>query len=127
MTQDERHALLELLDHSDRWCQDHEARDATGTPTSFDADDAVAWDLTGALCRLFGWDRACALFGQFDRHINGKQGSVLLSRDTGIGAMVALQTFNDDPNRTYAEIRSCIDSMPIWTSGTRADAATPDP
>lgn len=124
MTQDERQSLLDLLSTPDRWCQDFEARDASSAPTCFDADDAVSWDLTGALCRLFGWDRACALFGQFDRHINGKRVSVLLSRDNGIGAMVALQTFNDAPERTYAEIRDCIEKMPIWTSGTRSETAS---
>lgn len=119
MTNEERQAILDLLTDEAHWCQDYEARDDAGKPTCFDADDAVAWDLTGALCRLFGWDRACALFGQIDRHINGKQTPVLLSRDTGIGAMVALQTFNDHPERTFAEIRNCIDSMPIWSSGAR--------
>lgn len=119
MTQDEKQALLALLDSEPRWCRDFEARDANGTPTCFDADDAVAWDLTGALCRLFGWERACSLFGQFDRHVNGKRTPVLLSRDNGIGAMVALQTFNDRPETTYANVVECIESMPIWTSGAR--------
>ncbi|MCB9853422.1 MAG: hypothetical protein H6819_10035 [Phycisphaerales bacterium] len=119
MTQDERQALLDLLDEESRWCRDFEARNVNGQSTCFDSDDAVAWDLTGAICRLFGWERACALFGQFDRHINGKHTPVLLSRDNGIGAMVSLQTFNDNPETTYADVRNCIDSMPIWSSGSR--------
>lgn len=123
MTEPEKQALLGLLDTPDHWCKDLEARKADGTGTSFDAEDAVAWDLTGALCRLFGWNRARVLFGQFDRHIRGRRVAVLLSRDDGIRAMVALQTFNDHPDRTFSQIQGAIVSMPIWSSGARTNSA----
>jgi hypothetical protein len=125
MMQEERQALLSLLEQEAHWCREAEARNAAGEPTQFDDDDAVAWDLTGALCKLFGWERACSLFGQFDRHINGKRVPVLLTRDNGIGAMVALQVFNDRAETTFADVRGCIDSMPIWSSGTRTSTETP--
>ncbi|HPF38329.1 MAG TPA: hypothetical protein P5081_15915 [Phycisphaerae bacterium] len=119
MTQEERQGLLDLLNDESRWCRDFEARDSNGDPTCFDSDDAVSWDLTGAICRLCGWDRALALFGQFARHINGRRTSVLLSRDNGVGAMGELQVFNDHPETTFDDIRRQIDSMPIWSPGGR--------
>ena len=126
MMPEERQALLSLLDDEPHWCREFEARNAAGEPTQFDDVGAVAWDLTGALCKLFGWERACSLFGQFDRHIHGKRVPVLLTRDNGIGAMVALQEFNDRPETTFTDIRKCIESMPIWTSGSRGSTETTD-
>ncbi|MCA9245066.1 MAG: hypothetical protein KDA32_14000, partial [Phycisphaerales bacterium] len=68
---EEREQLLQLLNAPSRWTQHMEAQDERGAPALYDSDDAVAWDLTGALCRLFGWRRGLALFEQIDRHAHG--------------------------------------------------------
>lgn len=98
MMPDEKTQLLALLEHHGKWCRDAEAHDANGDPVTYDDDAAVAWDITGALCRLFGWQRACVLFGQMERHIVGKRRTVgWPMRDTGIDAMKALQDFTTRP------------------------------
>lgn len=95
---DEKTRLVALFAHEGKWCKEAEARNADGAPVTFDADKAVAWDITGALCRLFGWQRACALFEQMSRHIVGYQRSAGWPRP--------------DP---------AIDAMPVW-QGTSSDS-----
>ena len=91
---------------------------------AYDDDAAVAWDITGALCRLFGWQRACVLFGQMERHIVGKRRTVgWPKRDTGIDAMKALQDFNDRADTTFDMLHERIEAMPVWNSGNRADGS----
>ena len=119
MTREERQGLLDRLKNQPRWRRDFEARDSKGDPTCFDSDDAVSRDLTGAICRLRRWDRALALFGQFARQFIGRRASVPLSRDSGVGAMGALQVFNDPPEKTFDNIRRQIDSTPIRSTGGR--------
>ncbi len=112
MSPDEKDRLLALFDHESRWCQEAEARDAEGEPVHFDSEDAVAWDLVGALCRLFGWARATELFGQIARH--------LLSRihrgyaaSSSISAMAALVDFNDDPQLDFAILLVKLQRLPV--------------
>ena len=125
MISDEKAQLLALLEHADKWCREAEARDANGHAVCFDDDAAVAWDITGALCRLFGWHRACVLFGQLERHIVGKRRIVGWPvRDIAIDAMKALQDFNDRTETTFEMLRERIEAMPIWNSGSRADGAS---
>ena len=124
MMPDEKTQLLALLEHHGKWCRDAEAHDANGDPVAYDDDAAVAWDITGALCRLFGWQRACVLFGQMERHIVGKRRTVgWPMRDTGIDAMKALQDFNDRADTTFDVLRERIEAMPVWSSGNRADGS----
>ena len=124
MMPDEKTQLLALLEHHGKWCRDAEAHDANGEPVRCDDDAAVAWDITGALCRLFGWQRACVLFGQMERHIVGKRRTVgWPMRDTGIDAMKALQDFNDRADTTFDVLRERIEAMPVWSSGNRADGS----
>ncbi len=121
MMTDEKTQLLALLDHRGKWCRDAEARDASGDAVTYDAISAVAWDITGALCRLFGWQRACVLFGQMERHLIGKRRAVgWPPRDTGVEAMVALQDFNDRTDTTFDLLRERLEAMPVWNSGNRA-------
>ena len=100
MMPEEKEQLLALLDHERRWCRDAEAHDANSDAVHYNDGAAVAWDVTGALCRLFGWRRACVLFGQLDRHINGKRvANGWPARDVEMDAMGALQDFNDQSGR----------------------------
>ncbi len=118
----EKTQLLALLEHAGNWCRNAEAHDANGDPVTYDDGDAVAWDITGALCRLFGWTRACVLFEQMERHLVGK--SRLAGwppRDTTIDAMKALQNFNDRADTTFDRLRERIEEMPVWHSGSRTN------
>ena len=71
MLPEEKSKLLELFATPETWCQHAEAIDATGEGVSYDDDHAVAWDLSGALCKLFGWKRAHVLFEHMSRHMLG--------------------------------------------------------
>ncbi len=120
MMPEEKEQLLALLDHQRRWCRDAEAHDANGDAVHYDDDTAVAWDVTGALCRLFGWRRACLLFVQLDRHINGKRVTIgWRERDAEMDAMVSLQDFNDQVDMTFDIMRERIESMPVWQGNAR--------
>ena len=121
MMPEEKEQLLALLDHEGRWCRDAEAHDANGDAVRYDDDAAVAWDVTGALCRLFGWRRACVLFEQLDRHISGRR--VAIGRHAGdaeMDAMRALQDFNDRVDMTFDMMRERIETMPVWHGQPRA-------
>jgi len=124
MMPEEKDQLLALLDHEDRWCREAEAQDADGEGVRFDDEAAVAWDITGALCRLFGWPRACVLFGQFDRHIHGRRTAWSWPpRDLELDAMAALQEFNDRAETTFEVMREQIGTMPVWHGGLRTAGA----
>ena len=120
MMPEEKEQLLALLDHERRWCRDAEAHDANSDAVHYDDDAAVAWDVTGALCRLFGWQRACVLFRQLDRHINGKRVAIgWRARDGEMHAMGALQDFNDQVDMTFDIVRERIETMPVWHGNAR--------
>ena len=120
MMPDEKTQLVTLLVHHGKWCRDAEACDANGHAVRFDDDTAVAWDITGALCRLFGWKRACVLFGQLDRHINGKRVAMRRpARDAEMHAMSALQDFNDRADVTFDVVRERIETIPVWHGNAR--------
>ena len=115
MMPEEKQRLLALLDQQPRWCRDAEAHDSNGSAVQYDDEAAVAWGITGALCRLFGWQRACALFEQFDRHISGKRvGIGWPPCDTEMDAMRTLQEFNDRAGMTFSSLRKRIETMPVW-------------
>lgn len=119
---DEKAKLLSLLDHADKWCRNAEALDASGNPVTYDHDAAVAWDITGALCLLFGWQRACVLFSQLDRHIHGKRIMFGWPRgDAEMDAMAALQDYNDRVDTTFALLRERIEAMPVWQGQGRVN------
>ena len=106
MMPQEKQQLLAFLDHERRWCRDAEAHDANGDAVRYDDDTAVAWDVTGALCRLFGWRRACVLFEQLDRHISGRRAAIgRHAGDAEMDAMGALQDFNDRVDMTFDMMR----------------------
>lgn len=124
MTPDEKQKLLELLADAKHWCQHAEAHDASGAPVNYDDDQATSWDVSGAVHRLFGWDRASALLVQIDRHIHGKRRAYGWPLpDPGIAAMVSMQDFNDQPQMTFDRLRAQLEAIPVWKGERRASEA----
>ncbi len=113
MNPGEKTQLVALLLDTQRWCQGAEARAANGQAVAYSHADATAWDLTGAACHLFGWRRARALFVQIDRHLHGRGSAGSAASGSEITAMVALQTWNDDPQTTHGELLSRLQSLPV--------------
>jgi hypothetical protein len=115
----EREKLLALFGHEQQWCQNAEACDSEGNPVQFDDAAAVAWDITGGLCRLFGWQRARVLFAQLQRHINGRRRSHWYHQSLEIESMLALQDYNDRPDTSFGRILKQLATMPVWRGKTR--------
>jgi hypothetical protein len=122
----EKQQLLSLFDSEAKWCQGSEALDPQGNPVRYNDGAAVAWDLVGGMCHLFGWSRARELFGQLNRHIAGRQ-RPSPNRDDEIVAMAALFDFNDRGNTTFQRIVTVLEGMPVWhgRSNTRNAEAAP--
>ena len=126
MHSDEKEQLVALLRDAQHWCQGAEARDAEGRELVYSDADATAWDLTGAVCRLFGWDRARELFVHIAQHLHGGDADAPL-KDSGIAAMVALQTWNDDDKTTHADLLARLESLPVCgVAGGESCATTGD-
>jgi len=124
MMPDEKSKLLALLEHEGKWCRGAEAHDAAGEPVRYDDCAAVAWDITGALCRLFGWQRACVLFPQIERHIiGGPKRMKWPMPDPSIDAMRELQDFNDRADVTFDELCARINELPVWSGRNIVDDA----
>lgn len=120
MISDERERLVQFFDGGRCWCQHAEARDAEGNAVRYDDPAAVAWDLTGALCRLFGWSRATTLFGQLERHIEPGAGRGRFQRDDVVDPMRTLQQFNDDNDMNFNRLSECLLSVPLWRGPARS-------
>jgi hypothetical protein len=126
MMQEEKDQLLTLLATSSKWCQHAEARDRRGHAVHYDDPGAVSWDLTGAVCVLFGWVRARELFSQLERQLVGnrhaaKRLSALQNSDPQICSMVAVQEFNDHTDTTYELVRARLEAMSTYQPGLRAE------
>jgi hypothetical protein len=117
----EKKKLLALLDCDQRWCRGAEARDENGDAVRYNDATASAWDLTGALCHLFGWERACELFRQVDRHIHGRQKTFESSSTPDMRSMAAIQDYNDNSETTYPIVVQLIQSMPVWDNRSALD------
>ena len=128
MMPEEKEQLLALFDHERKWCQKTEAQDANKNAVHYNDPSATAWDVTGALCRLFGWRRACELFRQLDRHIHGKRVTPAWpARDAEMDSMAALQDFNDGAETTFDVVRGQLETMPVWAGNARRiEAASRD-
>jgi hypothetical protein len=127
MMPDEKTRLLSLLEHRENWCRGAEALDAQGEPVNYDDEAAAAWDITGAICRLFGWQRACVLFRQMEKHMVGKRKAFGWPLpDPSLHAMKALQEFNDRTDTTFDLLRERIETMTVWNSGSRPDRPAPN-
>lgn len=128
MMTDEKRQLLEFFKDEASWTRDVEARDRSGTPVHYDDPTAVAWDLVGGLCRLFGWRRACTLFGQVQRHVaDGERRSFgWPAAQTDIEAMRSLQEFNDSATTDFNHLYEQLQSMPLSVPGVRRGAPSGD-
>jgi hypothetical protein len=115
MLSSEKEELLSLFADERRWCQGAEARDAVGDAVHFDDPAAVAWDITGAVCHLFGWSRALQLFPQLDQHVHQTNCNPLNSDNPEIASMTALQDRNDDHETTFEKIIEWLRTMPVWS------------
>jgi len=123
----EKDKLLVFFESDSRWCQDAEARDAHGSPVRFHDPLATAWDITGAMCHLFGWKRARMLFGQLERHIHKKRRLHRFNRDSAIECMVTLQAYNDRPETAFEVILTLLETMPVWSGVSRPSNASARP
>ena len=119
MLPNEKERLLELFADQQRWCQEAEAKDETGEAVRYADPSAVAWDITGGMCVLFGWDRALKLFSQLDRHVHQTKRRGWWVTDPGVASMVALQSSNDEANTTFEIITGWLKSMPVWNGHRR--------
>ncbi len=113
MSFSEQERLAGFFDDAQRWCQAAEARDERGEPVAFSDHTAVAWDLPGALCRLFGWSRAAELFPALACHVPRLHPHERGGGAGAIDALVALQNWNDDPRTTHADIAALIRILPV--------------
>ena len=124
MMPDEKEQVLALFNEKNKWCQLCEARDGHGNPVPYNDETAVAWDIVGGMCRLFGWRRACQLFGQMSRHIGGAQ-RTRFGQDEEMIAMAALFDFNDATDTTYEKVMAMLQDMPIWRGKSASETPTP--
>jgi hypothetical protein len=116
MTPKEHELLLSTFSLPARWCKEAEARDDDGESVSYHDPRAVAWDLTGGVCSLFGWNRAMELFPQLARHMLDHRAECRGST-ASIACMVALQEFNDSPDTTHGVLLARLRRVPIWARG----------
>ena len=112
MKKEEHQQLLDLFESPQKWCQGSEARNAQGEAVPFDDPTAVCWDLVGGLCHLFGWPRACALFGQIHKHVLDPSLPTKPIKD--LDAMRGLLDYNDAGATTYEQVVSTLREMPVW-------------
>jgi hypothetical protein len=128
MMQYEKERLLTLLGTSSNWCQHAEARDRRGHAVHYDDPAAIAWDLTGAVCVLFGWARALELFSQLERQLVGRKHAAkrsfgLQNKDPQICSMVAVQEFNDHTETTYEFVVTRLKALSVYDPEPRPDRA----
>lgn len=125
MTLHEKNRLLALFLDTRCWCQRAEARSADGEAVTYSDPQAAAWDVTGAVCHLFGWRRARELFLQIDRRLHARARSDTAGADAVITAMIGLQRWNDDPQTSHSALLAVLERIPISKPAqTNAVAAT---
>jgi len=117
MTEQEKQELLSLFAIPANWCQEMEARNWEGHSVRYDDPSAVAWDLTGGVCHLFGWDRATELFPLMERHVVGHKVDRQVA-NPGIASMINLQEFNDRSDTSFEILLLRLASIPA-----KSDAA----
>jgi hypothetical protein len=111
MTQREKQELLDLFSMAANWCQETEARNWQGESVRYDDPSAVAWDLTGGVCHLFGWERATELFPLMERHVTGRKPDEHAT-NPGIASMIGLQEFNDSSDTSFEILLLRLQSVP---------------
>lgn len=123
MTEREKKDLLDLFAIAANWCQETEARNWEGNSVRYDDPSAVAWDLTGGTCRLFGWDRAMELFPFMERHIVGRKPDQNAA-NPGIASMVNLQEFNDSTDTSFDILHLRLQGLPASNEPARENAGS---
>jgi hypothetical protein len=103
---------------SANWCKGMEACNAAGEAVSYNDPAAVAWDLTGGLCALFGWERAESLFPVLDRHCTSRKKRPKAA-NPAISSMVALQEFNDANGTTHDVLLERLQTIPVSIGADR--------
>lgn len=126
MMQNEKERLIDLFTSSSRWCQQVEARDATGAPVCYHDTRATSWDLVGGMCRLFGWERAQRLFPHVGRNVAGLKRPRADFRDHQMAAMSALLDFNDEGHTTHSLIMARLHEMPVYYRDPLRSAQAPE-
>ena len=116
MRQDEKDKLLTLFEKKHQWCKHVEACNERGQPVHYHDKTAVAWDLVGGICFLFGWERACTLFREIEPRVSGLH-RCRGARDPEMAAMVSLKDFNDKRDTTYNLIMAKLRDVPVQKRG----------
>jgi hypothetical protein len=94
MTRYAADVMLELLGpNGEHWTQGEFARDARGRLVSIESTYAVSWCVKGAALRILDPDRARQFCDSASRSLDR-----------------ALENWNDDPQRTFAEVKALIES-----------------
>ena len=122
MRTDELNELMELLANPKHWCQGAEARTASGAPVKYSDPEAIAWDITGALCVLFGWERACILFCQIDKHLLKDRSLRWRVHDVHVESMLALQEINDSHSTSHDWLIERLKTMRVFDPLPRHEA-----
>ena len=116
MKPNEKARMLALFEKQSQWCKHVEAHDRQGQPVHYDDKTAVAWDLVGGMCFLFGWERACALFKEVERHVSGLH-RCQAARDPEMAALASLTDFNDKRDTTHDLIMAQLRDVPVHNRG----------
>lgn len=93
--------VAELLTDETKWTQGRYARNSNGCYAEASGDEAVCWCLEGALYRCYGIPDDGSAFNAAYRRLRDAIGGEWVAR------------WNDDPQRTFAEVRAAIEKAGI--------------
>ena len=122
MMQEEKDKLIEFFGDKRRWCKGLDAKDEQGESVHYDDEQAVAWDLVGGVCHLFGWPRALKLFEALSRHVAHQRHLDSAFRGQSMAAMSSLLDFNDEKSTTHELIMTRLSDLPVWRGRTAGSA-----
>jgi hypothetical protein len=92
----------DLLSSKDRWTKGVWARDDSGHEINFESPDATCWCLTGALAKCTGGTPT----GYHD----------VLPCIQCILNVLSVSSWNDDPQRTFADVKRLLAQLKVWTA-----------
>lgn len=95
--------VSELLDRPERWCQGESARRDDGSPTGIMLEDAASWCLIGAVNKCI--DNHQERIESYD-----KLQLALLMKFQRMGP---LAIWNDDPTRTFDDIKALLEAADL--------------
>jgi hypothetical protein len=94
-----------LFDSVDKWCQEASAKDINGKPVSANSSEAVSFCLIGAMDHIV--EKETGSFNHFaDRYYETMKPRI--KKVMGIGSVAM---WNDNPSRTFTEIKDFIRDM----------------